>query len=56
MDGGLILRQTGGHANVDRPETEGAKLEGGPIEVGIELFGDGDVLGGSVPSFSKSMV
>ena len=45
-DGGLVLRQPGGDGDVDRAEAERAELEGGPVEVRIELLGDGDVLGG----------
>ena len=45
-DGGLVLRQPGGNGDVDRAEAERAELERGPVEVRIELLGDGDVLGG----------
>ena len=45
-DGGLVLRQPGGNGDVDRAEAERAELEGGPVEVRVELLGDGDVLGG----------
>ena len=45
-DRGLVLRQPGGNGDVDRAEAERAELEGGPVEVRVELLGDGDVLGG----------
>ena len=55
-DGGLVLRQPGGDGDVDRPEAERAELERGPVEVGVELLGDGDVLGGGAAVVLESMV
>src|SRR5579871_5474272 len=46
MDGLLVLGQAGWNADVYWTETEGAELECGPVEVGVELFGGRDDLGG----------
>ena len=45
-DGRLVLRQPGRDRDVDRAEAERTELECRPVKVRIELFGDGDVLGG----------